>query len=177
MRRSAKFTLLDQAARGDWARFINDNFPREQEDWLFEHHNFLQLICVKKAPLKVFEKYVPRMKHLINVPLYENGNTPLHLLIGKDYFYFPGNPEYSINDQEMAKIIGLLIRNGADKTIKNNSNKTPFYEYTKLTKRDTNCFNLLYIDDMNNIEEIPTPRSFVGLLFSCCFDCCDIENC
>jgi hypothetical protein len=148
--RSAKYTLLDQAARGDWRRFVHQDFPRSEERWEFSYHNFLQLICVKKAPFEVFQKYLPRMKDLINKKLPESGSTPLHLLLGKDYFNFPGNPPYEVTEDDLVNTVRYLIENGADLTSKNDRSQTPlevalknpkmFSSVVQLLKNSTNAY-------------------------------------
>lgn len=166
MRRTAQYTLLDQAVLGNWDSFVDQDHPCEQEAWTFENHNFLQLICVKKAPLKVFQKYLPRMTSLINEPLYRSGCTPLHLLMEKDYFFFPGNPEYTIDENALIEIVRCLIEGGADTGQKNRCGETP-YDIAKKNGMSQIVLSLL----QGSVPSVHSEKkSLVKRIFNCCFD-------
>lgn len=109
MIRAATFNVLDWARVGDWDNYLMQTFPPGGERLMIDDHNFLQTICVRKAPYKVFEKYINIVEKQINCINYKKEN-PLHLLLGPDYFQQFGSVNYAIYQDDIINVIVLLTK-------------------------------------------------------------------
>lgn len=124
MIRSAAYNILDWARVGDWDNYLKQTFPPGGENLVVDGHNFLLTICVRKAPYKVFEKYMDIVEKQINYTY--NGANPLHLLLGPDYFQQLGSANYPIYQDDIISVVTLLTKlNENLVNQKNNNNQVP----------------------------------------------------